>query len=235
MKQIIAMGGGGFSMEPDNLLLDRYILEQSSAERPRVCFLGTASGDSPGYIDRFYEAFRTLPCEPSHLSLFKLPEGSLQDYLLEQDVIYVGGGNTRSMLALWQEWGIDGLLREAYERGAILAGLSAGAICWFEEGVTDSVTGQLGAIRALGLLPGSHCPHYDGEAERRPGYHALLRSGEIGTGIAADDGVALHYRDGELQRIVSSRPNAAAYRVEPNSGAVQETKLQAEFLGGRDL
>ncbi|OWR29899.1 peptidase E [Saccharibacillus sp. O23] len=234
MKQIIAMGGGGFSMEPENLLLDRYILEQSSAERPKVCFLGTASGDAPGYIERFYEAFRTLPCEPSHLSLFKLPEGDLKAYMLEQDVIYVGGGNTRSMLALWREWGMDEMLREAYERGVVLAGLSAGAICWFEEGVTDSVTGQLGAIRALGLLPGSHCPHYDGEAERRPGYRGLLQSGEIGDGIAADDGVALHYRDGKLHRIVSSRPAAQAYRVELKDGTVQETVLDTEFLGAVD-
>ncbi|OWA33448.1 peptidase E [Saccharibacillus sp. O16] len=231
MKQIIAMGGGGFSMEPENLLLDSYILEQAVAERPRICFVGTASGDAPGYIDRFYEAFRTLPCEPAHLSLFKLPEGSLEDVLLNQDIIYVGGGNTRSMLAIWREWGVDRILRKAYERGIILTGLSAGSICWFEEGVTDSVTGQLGAIQALGLLPGSHCPHYDAEAERRLGYHALLQSGEIGAGIAADDGAALHYQDGELHRIVSSRPNVGAYEVGLQGGIVKETKRPAEYLG----
>lgn len=138
------------------------------------------------------------------------------------------------MLALWREWRVDGILREAYERGILLAGLSAGAICWFEEGVTDSVTGQLGAIQALGLLPGSHCPHYDGEAERRPGYHALLLSGEIGGGIAADDGVALHYRDEKLHRIVSSRSAAQAYRVEIQDRTVNEAVLDTEFLGAFD-
>ncbi|NGZ76993.1 Type 1 glutamine amidotransferase-like domain-containing protein [Saccharibacillus alkalitolerans] len=230
MKQIIAMGGGGFSMEPENLLLDRYILEQSAAERPKVCFLGTASGDSPGYIERFYTAFRTLPCEPSHLSLFKLPESGLEKEVLDQDVIYVGGGNTRSMLALWREWGLNDILREAYERGIVLAGLSAGSICWFEEGVTDSVTGRLGGIRGLGILSGSHCPHYDGEEERRPAYHALLRSGEVGAGIAADDGAALHYRDGKLYRVATSRPRAGAYRVEALDGEVSETALEIEPL-----
>ncbi|GGO08204.1 peptidase E [Saccharibacillus kuerlensis] len=231
MKQIIAMGGGGFSMEPENLLLDRYILEQSEAERPRICFVGTASGDSPGYIERFYTAFGSLSCEPTHLSLFKLPEGSLEDFVLNQDIIYVGGGNTRSMLALWREWGLDRILRRAYEKGIILAGLSAGSICWFEQGVTDSVTGQLGVIEALGLLPGSHCPHYDGEAERRPAYREMLEKGEIESGIAADDGAALHYREGELYQVVSSREQAAAYQVINRSGNVCEDKLESVFLG----
>ena len=150
MKQIIALGGGGFSMEPENPLLDLYILEQAQAQRPKICFVGTASGDSAGYIERFYTAYKTLLCEPSHLSLFKLPEGDLEEFVLDKDIIYVGGGNTRSMLALWREWGMDDILRKAYDRGIVLAGLSAGSICWFEQGVTDSVTGHLGPIQGLG-------------------------------------------------------------------------------------
>lgn len=234
MKQIIALGGGGFSMEPENPLLDRYILEQTQAQRPKICFVGTASGDSAGYIERFYNAYEKLACEPSHLSLFKLPEGNLEEFVLGKDIIYVGGGNTRSMLALWREWGMDDILRKAYDRGIVLAGLSAGSICWFEQGVTDSVTGHLGPIQGLGLIPGSHCPHYDGEEERRPAYHALLKVGKLAPGIAAEDGVALHYRDGELHDVVSSRPKTQAYRVEVVNGRIEEHKLEPVFLGTKE-
>lgn len=234
MKQIIALGGGGFSMEPENPLLDRYILEQAQVQRPKICFVGTASGDSAGYIERFYTAYETLPCEPSHVSLFKLPEGNLEEFVLDKDIIYVGGGNTRSMLALWREWGMDDILRKAYDRGIVLAGLSAGSICWFEQGVTDSVTGHLGPIQGLGLITGSHCPHYDGEEDRRPAYHELLQSGKLASGVAADDGVALHYHDGELYEVVSSRPKAQAYRVEAVNGRIEEHKLEPAFLGVKE-
>ncbi|HET7628220.1 MAG TPA: Type 1 glutamine amidotransferase-like domain-containing protein, partial [Bacillales bacterium] len=138
MKQIIAMGGGGFSMEPDNLLLDEYIVAQARNERPKVCFVPTASGDAAGYIDKFYKAFSSLACKPSHLSLFKPPVKDLQSFLLDKDVVYVGGGNTNNLLLLWRAWGLDVSLRKAWEQGVVLAGLSAGSICWFEEGVTDS-------------------------------------------------------------------------------------------------
>src|SRR5437867_1285366 len=119
-KQIIAMGGGGFSME-DNLALDRYVLYQSSKARPRVCFVPTASGDAISYIERFYAAFKTLDCEPSHLSVFSGPIGDWREYVLSKDVIYVGGGNTKNLLALWRDWGLDQIMREAWERGIVLA------------------------------------------------------------------------------------------------------------------
>jgi peptidase E len=230
MKQIIAMGGGGFSMEPDNLALDRYVLEQTSVRRPAVCFLPTASGDADSYLVNFYSAFTTLDCEPSHLSLFRQPTADLAAYLLEKDIVYVGGGNTRSMLALWREWGLDRILRQAWERGVLLSGLSAGAICWFEQGVTDSVPGRLGALDCLGLLPGSCCPHYDGEAERQPSYHRLLSDGEMQPGYGLDDGAALHFVGGELKCAVSSRPEARAYRVWVESGEVVEQTLEVVYL-----
>ncbi|PFA70733.1 peptidase E [Bacillus sp. AFS015802] len=231
MNQIIAMGGGGFSMEPENLLLDQYILEQAKALKPKVCFLPTASGDAESYIERFYEAFTSLSCEPSHLSLFKPCTRDMEAFLLEKDIIYVGGGNTKNMLALWREWGIDSILRKAGEKGTILAGLSAGSICWFEEGTTDSYGDGLETIKGLGLIEGSHSPHYDGEENRRPLYHSFIESGKLKSGYAADDGAALHFIDGELSKVVSSRIQAAAYRVEKKEDGIQETRLPTIYLG----
>jgi len=238
--QIIAIGG----YDP---LLHPYLLAQSAKANPAVCFLPQASGESPEYIDRFHAAFRALPCRPSHLSLFDLPTADLESLLLEQDIIYVGGGNTRSMLALWREWELDRILRVAWQTGIVLCGWSAGSICWFEQGVTDSIPGPLTPMDCLGFLPGSNCPHYDGEIERRPSYHRLLGAGLLCPGYAADDGVGLHFRGTELHRIVSVRPRAAAYRVAIQSaaasqtgsiqtgniqpGAVVETPLHPDFLG----
>jgi len=230
-KQIIAMGGGGFSMEPDNLLLDRYVLEQTGKPHPRVCFVPTASGDSVNYIERFLKAFRALDCEPSYLSVFSGPDGDWRDYILSKDVIYVGGGNTKNLLVLWREWGLDSIMREAWESGIVLAGISAGSICWFEEGVTDSVPGLLTPLKCLGFLKGSNCPHYDGEVERRPAYHRLLKANEIAPGIACDDGVAVHFKNDELYRIVSSRPNARAYRLSVHDDSVHETELTPDYIG----
>ena len=230
--QIVAMGGGGFSMEPDNLALDRYVLGLVDWPRPRICFVPTASGDARGYIDNFYAAFSTLPCAPSHLSLFDPPTTDLRSFVFEHDVLYVGGGSTRNLLALWREWGLDCILREAWESGKVLAGLSAGAICWFEEGVSDSVVpGRLEPLRCLGFLLGSNCPHYDGEPERRPAYHRLVATGLIGDGYAADDGVALHFVGDRLERLVSSRPAARVYRVERQGETVAETPLVPRYLG----
>ncbi|MFN2200680.1 MAG: Type 1 glutamine amidotransferase-like domain-containing protein [Caldilineaceae bacterium] len=229
-KQIIALGGGGFSMEPNNLLLDRYILTQARTERPSVCFLPTASGDSSAYIVNFYTAYTNLASRPSHVTLFnRTPD--LRDTLLKQDIIFVGGGNTKSMLAVWREWDLPGILREAWEAGVVLAGISAGAICWFEQGVTDSGAAGLAVLDCLGFLPGSCCPHYDGEAERRPAYRRFVESAEIRPGWALDDGVGIHFVDSEVHRIVSSRPQAHAYRVSVVDGVAHEEDLAVNYLG----
>jgi peptidase E len=242
-QQIVAMGGGGFMMEPENLLLDRYILGLTGKERPKVLFVPTATGDSQERIDTFYRIYGDLDCEPGHLSLFRHRTIHIRELVLGQDVIYVSGGNTRNMLVLWETWGLDTLLREAWERGIVLAGLSAGSICWFEEGVTDSIPaaipdmpGDLAAMRCLGFLPGSNCPHYDGEEARRPAYHLMIGRGLISPGYAADDGVGLHYIGTELSRAVSSRPRAKGYRVERNGDVVSETVLETTYLGaGTDV
>ena len=230
MKQIIAMGGGGFLMEPENPLLDRYILEQAGKDKPKICYVGTASGDAESMIQNFYNFFNRENCEPSHLSLFKPPVRDLESYVLDKDIIYVGGGNTKNLLVLWREWGLDEVFRKALDQGIVLAGISAGSICWFEEGVTDSYGDKLEPLKALGFLKCSNCPHYDGEAERRPIYRKLVDDATLQPGIAADDGAAIHYVNGEIKKIVSSRPDAKAYFISPGN----EEELATEYLGAKE-
>jgi len=231
-QQIIALGGGGFMMEPENPLLDQYILSSTGVARPKICFVGTASGDSSICIDWFYKAFGAMSSVPTHLSLYKPPTQDLRSFLLEQDAVYVGGGSTRNLLALWKEWELGQILEEALHAGIVLAGISAGSICWFEQGLSDSIkTGELHPLKCLGFLPGSNCPHYDGEAERRPVYQRLIAGGDISDGFAADDGAALHFIDGVFAKAVSSRQRARVYRVGRTAEGVQEKALETEFLG----
>jgi dipeptidase E len=232
-RHIVAMGGGGFSTH-DNPLLDDFVLALTANERPRVCFLGQASGDDPGYFAKFVDAFADR-ATPNRLNLFYRTVDDLEAYLLGQDVIYVGGGNTENMLAVWRLHGLDRALRAAWEGGVVLTGLSAGSICWFESGTTDSFGTELQPLTsALGFLPGSHCPHYDGEPTRRPAYHRLISDGLLPAGVAADDGAALHFVGTELRDVVASRPGARAYRVERIGGAVREIELPTRFLGPAD-
>src|SRR5262245_21415528 len=228
-RQVIALGGGGFLMEPDNPALDLYVLRQARAAQPAVTFLGTARGDADANLVKFYRAFARHDCRPSHLPLFERTP-RLRDHLLRQDVIYVGGGNTKSMLAVWRDWGLPALLQEAWEEGAVLAGVSAGAICWFQQGLTDSWAEKLVALECLGFLGGCCCPHYDGDPERRPAYHDGLLKGEMLPGVAIDDYAAMHLVEGESHRVVASRPLARAYRVRVREGAVEEEPLETVDL-----
>jgi peptidase E len=228
-RQIIAIGGGGFSAVPQNLSLDAYILRQSRRPDPSVCFIGTATGDSSVYLAKFYASYARLGCRPTHLPLFeRTPD--VRSLLLRQDVIYVGGGNTKSMLAVWREWGMPEILREAWESGIVLCGISAGAICWFETGLTDSWAGELFPLPCLGFLAGGCCPHYDGEADRRPSLLRLVGERLMPPTLAIEDGVAAHFIGQDLSRIITSRPNSKAYRVELHSGAAEETELSVEQL-----
>ena len=231
MKHIIALGGGGFSMEPENPLLDDFILSLTGKPKPKVCFVPTASGDAPGYVVRFYQAFPAKRAEASWLGLFPRTEPDLRELVLSQDVIYVGGGSTANLLAVWRAHGLDTILREAWDAGVILCGVSAGALCWFESGSTDSFGSGLSPLReCLSFLPGSFCPHYDGEALRRSTYHRFITDG-LPDGYAADDSAALHFAGTELVEAVSSRPTAQAYRVERQGNSVTETPLTTRFLG----
>jgi dipeptidase E len=228
--QIITLGGGGFSMEPENPRLDNYILSQARKPRPNVCFIPTASADSDNYTLRFYMAFAGRDCVPAHLPLFKRTHADLRGFVLRQDVIYVGGGNTANLLAVWRAHGLDVILREAADNGALLCGISAGSICWYEAGVTDSFGPELAPLNnGLGFLPGSNCPHYDGEAQRRPTYHRLIAAGMPG-GYAADDGCGLHFENGRLKRVVASRSEAKGYQLESVAGRAVETALNSELL-----
>ena len=232
MKQIVAMGGGGFSMEPDNPLLDDFILGLTGKPRPKVCFVPTATGDHEGYVQKFYDAFPAERAETSHLALFHRTVQDLREFVLAQDVIYVGGGNTVSLLAVWRAHGLDAVLREAWEAGVVLCGVSAGALCWFEGGTTDSFGDGLAPLNdGLGFLPGSCCPHYDGEAERRPLYQKLISGGVLPNGLAADDSAGVYFAGTQLIEAVSSVPTARAYRVERYGDAVTETPLSTRFLG----
>ena len=230
-RQIIAMGGGALPAELDNLLLVRYFLAQTRRRKPKVAFIGAAGGDSDAGRLRFYAGFSRFECRPAHLPLFARTPRDLESFVLEQDAIFVGGGNTRSMLAVWRDWGLDRHLRTAWERGVVLGGGSAGSICWFEHGVTDSVAGPLTALPCLGFLPGSNCPHYDSEPLRRPAFRKLIASGTLPDGVAADDGVALHYIDGRLARVVSNRPRAKGYRLTRVGKRAVERALVTRYLG----
>jgi dipeptidase E len=234
---IVAMGGGGFSMEPNNPAMDDFILSLSPRQPARVCFVPTASADSATYLVHFYRAFSgraiatdltlfdpgSLPRRPSNSS-------EIAAHVAEQDIIYVGGGNTANLLVMWRVHGLDKVLREAWQRGAILCGVSAGMLCWFNGGVTDSF-GNLDALRdGLGFIDATACPHYGGEAQRRPTYHRLVGEG-LQWGYAADDGAALHFRGTELAEVIKTKAGAAAYRVELVDGQVKETRLEARLLG----
>ena len=229
MEQIIAFGGGGLAFNPDDLAIDRYILEQTRKSKPAVCFLPTAEGDSPAAIVEFYETYSQLDCRPTYLALFGTIPPDLEAFVMEQDVIFVGGGRTRNMLALWREWELDTILRKALKNGVILSGVSAGAVCWFQE--TMPVTfGRQRVLKCLGFLAGSYCPHYDIQSERSLAYRQYIAQGDIFPGYGVEDGAALHFIDGKLHRVISSRPEAKAYAVEKFSGKVLERSLESSYL-----
>jgi peptidase E len=230
-RQIVAFGGGGFSMESGNPLLDDYVLGLTKAERPRVCFLPSASGDADHYIVRFYRAFSAHRCEPSHISLFRREQGpaDLRRHLLSQDLIYVGGGSVVSLLGVWRAHGIDSILREAWESGVVLCGLSAGSLCWFAEAISN-FHGEAKRVRGLGLLPFSNCVHYERGGKRQADYIRFLREG-MGGGYAAEDGAALHFVGEELSRVVASRPQARGYRLDLAERRVVEMQIATTYLG----
>jgi dipeptidase E len=233
-RQIVAFGGGGFSMESGNPLLDEYVLGLPGRERPRVCFLPSASGDADHYVVRFYRAFPAERCEASHVSLFRREQGpaDLRDHLLAQDLIYVGGGSVVSLLGVWRAHGIDSILREAWESGVVLCGLSAGSLCWFGEAVSN-FHGEAKRVRGLGLLPFSNCVHYERGGKQQADYIRFLREG-MGGGYAAEDGAALHFVGEELSRVVASRPEARGYRLDLAERRVVEMQIATAYLGDGD-
>jgi peptidase E len=225
-RSIVAIGGRVQADGP----ITRFLLGLTGQERPRLCFLPTAVGDDPAAIVMLYEHFPGRQWERTHLELFGIPRADVREHLLAQDAICVSGGNTANMLAVWRVHGVDSILREAWEAGIVLFGWSAGAICWFEGGVTDSFGPELAPLHdGLGFLSGSFCPHYDAESERRPAFERLVAGGFPG-GIAADDSVAVHFVGEKLAEAVSERAESRAYRVELVGGEVRETALDTRRL-----
>ena len=209
---VVAMGGGGFLGGDPSSPLDDLLVSLAPRRRPRTVFLPTAAGDSERAIDAFHEAFARRDCEPEHVTLFGIPDHPAER-VAAADVVVVSGGNTANLLALWRLHGIDGALRQAWEGGAALGGVSAGANCWFEACVTDSFSAELDGLEdGLGFLAGSYCPHFDGEERRRPVYTRLVAAG-FPAGIACDDGAAAVYEGIELVEVVADRPGAGGYRV----------------------
>lgn len=236
-RQIVAFGGGGFSMEWGNTLLDDFVLSLTGRERPKVCFLPTASGDADHYVVRFYRAFAAERCEPSHISLFRRETGvgDARAHLLAQDLIYVGGGSLVSLMGTWQAHGLDQILREAWEAGIVLCGGSAGALCWFEDVMSGFHEGPARQLKGLGLLPWSCAVHYHEEQGRREGFIDAIGDG-LPAGYGAGDSAALHFVGTELREVVSSRPKARAAFVAPERGRVAvERELPVRYLGASSL
>lgn len=230
-RHIVAMGGGGFASGVQGRALDDFVLQLARAKQPKVCFVPTATGDSDPYIVQFYSAFNEKDCEPTHLELFTRTVDDLHTFLMEQDVIHVGGGNTANMLAVWRLHGVDKIMRAAWEAGIVLCGVSAGGLCWFEGGTTDSFGLELAALNdGLGFLPGSFSPHYDGEIKRRPAYHEFVKNGSLPGGLAADNGVGLHFVGTDLVEAVSTHDTASAYQVELIDGEVREAPIAPRLL-----
>jgi peptidase E len=233
VKHIIAMGGGGFTMEPGNPLLDDFVLRQSGQSKPGICLLPTASGDHEEYIQGFYDLFLTRRCTPSHLSLYNspIPQPEAARHLLGQDIIYVSGGHTAKMLRKWKELGLDNILRAAWHQGIILAGVSAGAACWFEEGLTDSDPERLSREECLKFLTGSFCAHFD-NSERRPAFYQHIGDGIMKDGIGVDNFAGLHFIGTEIKQAVTSRPGAGAYYIyREKSGRIVEKPIDTVYLG----
>ena len=223
--QIIAIGGGGFGRNPNKPNIEQYILEQANVKKPKIAFFSTASAEDQNYILNFYKAFSKLECIPQDISLFKRTH-DLKQILDQSDIIYVGGGNTKSMLAVFREWNLVQLLTEAYRAGKILAGVSAGAICWFERGVTDSWAHGLRIMDCIGILDGCCCPHYDGEKNRKPSVTKFLKEKTISSCLAIEDGSAVHFKDSKFFSAVSFYKDKNTYEVSLKEGNLIEQKLE---------
>jgi aminopeptidase N len=223
--EVIAIGGGGFGRNPNHNKIERYILEQSQKEKPNVLFIPTASAEDKSYIVNFYSCFSKLDCNPSHITFFQRTP-RLDSIINKADIIYVGGGNTKSMLSVWREWKVDKLLLKAYNNGAILSGVSAGAICWFKQGITDSWASNLNTLDCLGFIDGMACPHYQEEVDRRPSLHKMLESGKAIPGYAIDGGAAVHFKNGNYFKSLQFYPKSNVYSISCNEGKVVEEKKE---------
>lgn len=224
-KNIVAIGGGGFGRTVKDQKIEEYILSLSNKEKPNICFIPTATGDNDSYKVNYYDVFTKLNCNPTHIDFFKRTI-DLSSHIPEQDIIFVGGGNTKSMLAVWKDWGLDVLLRDAYKNGTVMSGVSAGAICWFEKGITDSWAHDLAVLDCLGFVNGVCCPHYDEEPERRPFVTKMLKETVIGNCFSIEGNCALHLKNDIPFAAINFGKNQNAYDVIYKNDEINEVAFE---------
>jgi len=225
IKNIVAIGGGGFGRSLGSLAIEKYIISLVKKKNPKICFIPTASGDNDLYKLNFYRAFSELKCITSHIDFFSRTE-DLEEKVSTQDIIYVGGGNTKSMLAVWKEWNLHEILKKAYENGIVMSGVSAGAICWFDKGITDSYAGRLEIIDCLGIVKGIACPHFDEEKERKPYVYEIIQKEIIKSCICIEGNCALHIKNNiEYYSVDFGKGNKKCLRIFNENNQLQEEIL----------
>jgi|TARA_B100001093_G_scaffold100699_1_gene92802 aminopeptidase N len=224
-RNIIAIGGGGFGRNPGEGIIEEYILKQTKKKRPNICFIPTATGDNEAYKVNYYATFSKLNCNPTHLDFFKRTP-DLKRLIADQDAIFVGGGNTKSMLAVWREWQLDKILKKAYKNGTVMSGVSAGAICWFQNGVTDSWDSNLQIMPCMNFIKGTCCPHYDEEPERKPTVKKLISNNKVKSIYAVDGGAALHIKNEKNFKSVSFKKHKNAYEVTLDKNNIIENSFR---------
>ena len=228
-RNIVAIGGGGFGRDPGEGIIEEYILKQTKKKNPNICFIPTATGYNEAYKVNYYATFSKLKCNPSHLDFFnRIPD--LKRLISNQDAIFVGGGNTKSMLAVWREWGLDKILKKGYKDGIVMSGVSAGAICWFQNGITDSWSANLKIMPCMNIIKGTCCPHYDEEPERRPTVKKMIMSKEVKNIFAVDGGAALHIKNENIFKSVSFREQKSSYEVILLRGKLVERSFKKSFI-----
>ena len=228
-RNIISIGGGGFRANPGQGIIEEYILKQTKKKKPNICFIPTATGDNEAYKVNYYATFSKLQCNPTHLDFFKRTP-DLNKLISTQDAIFVGGGNTKSMLAVWKEWRLDKLLKKAYKQGTVMSGVSAGAICWFENGITDSWAADLKIMPCMNFIKGTCCPHYDEEPQRKPAVKKLILANKVKNIFAVDGGVALHIKNEKNFKSVVFRKDKNSYEVSSNKGNIIEKSFRKVIL-----
>jgi len=227
IPKIVASGGGS------NAAIVKFMASLTGKDRPRICYLPTAAADNVYAILRWFKTCAEIDVVPMVQEMFISSYSMKQTFkevLLSMDAIVVSGGNTLNMMAIWKAQGIDEVLYKAWQKGIVLGGGSAGSLCWFEEGTTDSRPKELTKVECLGFLEGSHSPHYDGEAERRPAYHKLIGDGTLKAGYAVDNSAAVYFEGTELKKVVATRKSANAYYVEKINGNVKEKVLKPDII-----
>ena len=224
-RNIIAIGGGGFGRNPGDGVIEQYILDQTNIEKPNICFIPTATGDNEAYKVNYYSTFSKLNCNPVHLDFFKRTP-NLEKLISEQNAIFIGGGNTKSMLAVWKDWGLDDLLHKAYKNGVVLSGVSAGANCWFESAVVDSWADDLQVINCMGFVKGNYCPHYDEEPQRRPSVKKFLEDEVFDSCFSSEGNSALHIKNESDYLSINFGKEKKSYKVSLVNGKVIEVPFQ---------